>query len=108
MINQWFEILGGRRYEDDTRKSTDDDYNRRDRDRYNNNPSRRDHGSGRYNHHDRGKCSNNFQKEKKMIQLISIDNYRPPRDRDSNESNNHRRPSNDSFTSEPQSKIQPK
>lgn len=43
-----------------------------------------------------------------MIQLISIDNYRPPRDRDSNESNNHRRPSNDSFTSEPQSKIQPK
>jgi len=52
-----FRILGGRRYEDDHRKSTDDDYPRRDRDRYNN-PSRRDNDTGRsakYNHHDRGK-----------------------------------------------------
>jgi hypothetical protein len=53
-------ILGGRRYEDDRRKSNDDDHPTRDRDRYNN-PSRRDHDNGRtgkYNHHghsDRGK-----------------------------------------------------
>ncbi len=52
------QILGGRRFEDDNRKSTDDDYHRRDRDRYNNHPSRRNPESGRggrYNHHDRGK-----------------------------------------------------
>jgi hypothetical protein len=53
-----FQILGGRRYEEDSRRPSgggDDDYHRRERDRYNNNPSRRDQGSGKYNHHDRGK-----------------------------------------------------
>lgn len=54
-----FLIIGGRQYEDDNGKPSggDDDYRRRDRDRYNN-PSRRDQDTGRsgkYNHHDRGK-----------------------------------------------------
>ncbi|CAF3952473.1 unnamed protein product [Rotaria sordida] len=87
------EYSGGRRYEDDSRRSSHDDNYRRDRerDRYNN-PSRRDYDSGRtgkYNHHGHS----------------DRDNYQN-RDRETNESNSHRRLSDDNFDVESQSKNQ--
>ncbi|CAF4161957.1 unnamed protein product [Rotaria sp. Silwood2] len=87
------EYSGGRRYEDDSRKPNNDDNYRRDR--YNNS-SRRDYDSGRsgkYNHYGHSERDN------------ERNNYRN-RDRETNESDNRRRLSDDNFDVEPQSKNQ--
>jgi len=99
------EYSGGRQYEEDNRRRSDDGHYRRDsgggghdRDRHGG-PSRRDHESGRtgkYNHHNHPERDNDRGNYR----------HRDDRSHDTNEFTNHGRSSNNNFNAEPQSRNQ--